>query len=211
MNKKECVIIEEIEHYACGKCKELKPASMYYKDKRTANGLKSHCKKCHIEPPLNPNSQHYGRNTRLYTIWFKMKQRCNNKNDQAYNNYGGRGISVCDEWKNSFVEFRDWALANRYEDHLTIDRIDNNGNYEPLNCRWATRSTQSQNTRLLRSDNTTGFRGVIVDKASRKYQAKIGCFGKKYHLGWYDNARDAGIAYDTFAIVYGTEHTKNFP
>ena len=79
--------------------------------------------------------------TRLYRIWNAMKQRCENPKAISFPRYGGRGIAVCTEWKNSFEAFRNWAMANGYSDKLTIDRINNDGNYEPSNCRWVTNKT----------------------------------------------------------------------
>lgn len=84
---------------------------------------------------------------RLYKRWELMKSRCNNPNNRQYNNYGGRGIGVCDEWNNSFDNFKNWALQNGYSIDLTLDRIDVNGDYEPNNCRWTDMKTQSNNKR----------------------------------------------------------------
>ena len=76
-----------------------------------------------------------------------MKQRCYNKNDMHYNEYGSRGIVVCDEWKHDFMNFYNWAIENGYKENLTIDRIDVNGNYEPSNCKWSTTKQQNCNKR----------------------------------------------------------------
>jgi hypothetical protein len=83
-------------------------------------------------------------NTRLYYIWRGMKARCKYMQPR-YHRYSGRGISVCDEWQRSFVAFLDWAIANGYRDDLLLDRRDNDGNYEPRNCRWATPKQQARN------------------------------------------------------------------
>lgn len=86
--------------------------------------------------------------TRLFNIWVGMHDRCYNPNRKEYDDYGGRGIQVCDEWKDNFQAFYDWSMENGYSDNLSIDRQDNDGNYEPSNCRWTTRKVQSDNTRL---------------------------------------------------------------
>lgn len=92
------------------------------------------------------NIKHGGYKTRLYRIWKQMRIRCRCKTNPTYRFYGARGITICPEW-DDFAVFRDWALSHGYDDTLSIDRIDNDGNYEPGNCRWITREEQSRNTR----------------------------------------------------------------
>ena len=83
---------------------------------------------------------------RLYAVWRCMRTRCRNKNRRDYKYYGGRGITICDEWQD-FAVFRQWAIGSGYGTNLTLDRRDNNGNYEPRNCHWVTRRDQMRNTR----------------------------------------------------------------
>lgn len=96
------------------------------------------------------NKTHGGKNERLYGVWMDMRRRCNDSSMAGYENYGGRGIKVCDEWLHSYSIFRDWALGNGYDPlaprgKCTIERIDVNGNYEPDNCEWITISQQALN------------------------------------------------------------------
>jgi len=92
------------------------------------------------------NKKHGMRRSRLYNIWSLMHSRCENSNLDYYHRYGGRGISVCEEWS-KFEGFKEWALNNGYEDGLSIDRLDVNGNYEPKNCKWSTNTEQQRNKR----------------------------------------------------------------
>lgn len=119
---------------------------------------------CYREEKRKTNSKTHGMaHTRIYNIWTTMKQRCYCKNKDHYNCYGGRGITVCKEWKDDFKAFYDWAVSNGYKDTLTIDRIDVNGNYCPENCRWITQKEQANNTRATRFITHNGITKSISE------------------------------------------------
>lgn len=104
-------------------------------------------------------------NSRLHRIWSGMKSRCFNPNAKHYHRYGGRGITVCEEWRHQFKPFYDWAMSHGYTDELTIDRIDNDGNYCPENCRWVTVKEQSRNMSKNRFVNFRGETLCVADLA----------------------------------------------
>ena len=110
----------------------------------TSGNTKS-CGCVHKEFMRNLSAKHNESKSKLFQVWQSMKQRCSNKNSKSYKNYGGRGIRVCQEWCNDYIVFKTWAIENGYKEGLSIDRINNNGNYEPSNCRWTTRKVQNSN------------------------------------------------------------------
>jgi len=143
---------------ACGAEKKVDGSSL-------RAGRSAGCIKCHTA--TGTRRTHGGKGSRLYTIWSRMIGRCENPKDAAYNRYGGRGINVCHEWRNSFEAFRNWALTNGYAQDLTIDRKNNNGHYEPNNCRWATYTEQNRNRRDNKSIVYMGERLLIPELAER--------------------------------------------
>lgn len=104
-------------------------------------------------------------NTRLYGIWLAMRRRCHLVTDSAYREYGARGIVVCDEWNSSFEAFKSWSMSHGYADNLSIDRIDNNGNYTPDNCRWVDCVAQANNRRSNRILTYNGESHTVTEWA----------------------------------------------
>jgi len=162
------------------------------------------CKKTH--------GRHHESRTRLHVIWCCMKTRCHCETTPQYKYYGGRGISVCNEWRESYEAFRSWAALSGYSDSLELDRINNNGNYEPGNCRWATRSQQMANTRKPITGQTSIYKGVSFCKITRKWKVQIRLNGTNKYVGIFQYELHAALAYDDAAIsIRGSYAMLNFP
>lgn len=185
--------------YECPVCKkEFKAQSQNVK-----NGNSTQCRAC-------ADSKYGEYNKRIYSIWKNIKSRTNpNSKSEGHRGYLEKNITMCDEWKSDFLVFHSWALDNGYNDDLSIDRIDNDGNYEPSNCRWTTMNVQGRNTRRLFAHNTSGFRGVSYSNKNKKWIAKIKINNKTIYIGSYNSKQEAADSYDYYVIKNKLEHTIN--
>lgn len=129
------------------------------------------------------NHKHGLCHTRLYKIWCKMKERCYNEKSKNYENYGSRGIKICDEWRYDFAKFYDWAIQNGYDDTLTLDRIDVNGNYCSENCRWATWEEQENNRRDNVRINVNG-KDFTISQFARLINSNSASVAWRLKKGW---------------------------
>lgn len=151
--------------------------------------------------------------TRLQRIWSGMKSRCVNSDTffdcPGHSGYKERGTSLHEDWL-VFATFETWALANGYSDELSIDRRNNDGNYEPDNCRWATQSVQGQNTKLLSKSNKSGYRGVSYTGRKSPWRAMVYLNNKAVYNKSFPTAIEAARARDKYVIDNNLEHTLNF-
>jgi hypothetical protein len=147
------------------------------------------------------NKKHGESSMRLFKIWTNMKTRCLNKNYNRYSDYGGRGIKICDNWL-IYENFSKWAKENGYQDNLSIDRIDVNGNYEPSNCRWATMKEQGNNKR---TNHFIIFNGetLTIRQWEERYELPSGTIYTRLNHGW---SIERAIA---DPIISGPERMKN--
>ena len=154
--------------YLC-QCSCEKQIQRYVRGWNLINGDSKSCGCLTSETVKKRRTIHGETGTRLYNLWVSMKERCNNPNNSRYHRYGGRGITVCKEWRDSFLNFKKWAYENGYQENLSIDRKDNDGNYEPSNCKWATNKEQCNN----RSTNIViKYKGV--EKTATEWSKETG-------------------------------------
>ena len=171
----------------CGNTTTLKEAILNFKDKASCGCASG-----------GQNSTHGMSNERVYKIWVDIKVRCYNENSAHFENYGGRGIKMCDRWKDSFENFYN-DMGDRPSNKHSIERLDVNKDYSPENCIWTTHDKQCRNRRM-RSDNKTGVNGVSLKKTLMRNK-------KDYHYSyttwWYENGKKRS---KTFALnKYGKE------
>lgn len=121
--------------------------------------------------------------SRIYRIYINMKMRCSKPTEIQFHNYGGRGIKVCEEWKEDFMSFYKWAMANGYNKKLTLDRIDNDGNYEPSNCRWATYEEQCRNKGNNRLISINGVEKSLIEWSEMSGIGRA-TIAKRINVGW---------------------------
>lgn len=189
--------------YECPYCKK------HYKTQTTKvkNNRSKSCG-CYQKKRASETQTTHGKTKhKIYQVWNQMMIRCYNKKSISYKNYGLKGIKVCERWMS--VENFIGDMYPTYKEGLSIDRIDVNGNYEKSNCRWTTKTIQSQNTRKIRKNNLSGYRGVYFRKDIKKYRASITVNKKTINLGNFQDKIEAAKAYDQYVINNNLEHTTN--
>ena len=157
--------------------------------------LRGHTKSCGClrrDTSARAHTKHGMRHTRLYKEWQAMKERCYRKGHFYFDRYGGRGIEVCQEWRNDFLAFRDWALANGYRDDLTLDRKDNDGPYSPSNCKWSTMAEQANNRNNAIRVEHDG-KAVTLKELSEIIGTPYGTLYSQYRRGLIKKMEDENI------------------
>ena len=217
-NQKELILLEDLGmhypnetsnkkvRYGIYKCycgNEFKTRIQSVKQNKTKS-----CGCLHKEKALIFNTKHGLSSHVLFGTWSGMIQRCTNEIHMYYNDYGGRGITVCDRWLNvaNFIE----DMLPTFQKGLTLDRKDNDRGYSKDNCRWVENKIQHRNTRKIRSTNTSGYRGVSFYNLCNKWYSRICVDYKNIYLGRFNTAIEAARAYDDYIIKNNLEHTRNF-
>lgn len=137
------------------------------------------CRSCQTS---QRNTKHSGCHTKLYVCWKNMRLRCQNPNDDSFHRYGGRGITICKEW-NDFATFRAWAGQSGYQEQLTLERLDVNGNYGPKNCTWANRTVQARNRRTNKFLTFNGETKCVAEWAEQ-FGIRQGTLSFRIRAGW---------------------------
>jgi len=196
--RKEAIYIAE-----CPQCKKDTPINRDKMKQNKSCGCAT--KKLQTQAKIT----HGQTDTALFRVWKELKQRCFNPKSSKYSRYGGRGISVCDEWL-EFEPFMEWSLANGYvapakgkRNPISIDRRENDGNYEPSNCRWTNSSIQNQNKGVTKA-NTTGYTGIT--KRGSRFESRVTHRGIRTNIGTFATIADAVMARNKWILDNNTNH-----
>jgi len=159
---------------------------------------------------------HGDSDTKLYHVWESMKGRCYTKGHTSFKNYGTKGISVCQEWRDSYEVFKVWALSHGYEEGLQLDRVENSGDYSPGNCQFITPRANLIKKPIKAGRNKTGFAGVAKSNCAKRYgrdewYAQITVNGKVINLMGYMCPESAAIARDIYCAANNLGYSLNFP
>ena len=197
MRKETLTSVKEVQFgtFTCNECGEI--------EEKKVNTMKHKtifiCKTCR-----NPGLMHH----KLYRVYCAIIQRTTNPNNKNYINYGGRGIVMCEYWKERAVRFIRWALSNNYAEGLTIERKDNDKGYSPDNCIFATRQAQIINRRKQK-DTASIYRGLTFRKERNTWVVRITIDGKVNRVGSYKKEMDAAIAYNKYVVANNLPHKLN--
>lgn len=177
--------------------------------KSIAKGFKASCGCYRPLSSKGKKFKHGLSRTKIHRRWCMMIARCESPNMGGYKNYGGRGITVCDEWKEDFMSFYNWAMTHGYASDLQIDRKDNDGNYSPENCRFVTRAENCQNKVSRTKVSWSGYKGIskrINRKGEERFSPYIRAFGVIHCLGTFIEIKEAIQAYNNFIIKNKWNH-----
>ena len=198
---------KEKKHYAiyeCPFCGKHKRARIMYVN----SGRIKSCGCQKMKWSMDKRRKHGLSKHPLYSVYGLMIDRCYNDSNKRYHRYGGRGISVDNAWRYNFVLFYNWALSNGYKKGLQIDRINNNGNYEPNNCRFVTGNV-NQSNRDVGKNCPFGYKGVVKTRTG-KYKTVVIYEKRVYRIkGVYETPRDAAMAYNDFVVKHEFPHALN--
>ncbi len=176
--------------------------------KASINAINRIQKSCGCLKKNSPAKTHGMSDDLIYHVWERIKRRCNNKNNKDFVDYGGRGIIVCEEWKNNFMSFYNWAIVHGYKRGLYIDRINVDGNYCPENCRWVDSFLNAQNRRPINKTNKSGYCGIFKTKYGR-WMSSITNKKERYYLGTFDTGELAARIRNDMIIKNGWNHPLN--
>lgn len=221
MHESRLTLLKDLGTVVCGKTVKKKRRLGLYKcecgniiEVLTESVISGKTKSCgcfKFERIREASTTHGLSKSKIFKLWKSIRNRCYNKNSPKYRNYGGRGIKVCYEWNSNFIKFNEWCLEHGWRDGLQIDRIDNNGDYEPSNCHFITNvENQAIGKKSIPNTNKSGYMGIHWSKQTKKWKSTITINRKQIHGGFFSSIDDAVKNRIEMEIFYFGEQKTNF-